>query len=109
MQLQFVRNFQLSDFLRIIISGNPPITNKQQADTINSFVLSECTNENYNQFSFDDFFSFKTSTNMKITSTLLTLTPKLASSEKDANLIGKSDPILNYVQPMQIEAFRVKF
>ena len=75
---------------------------------LSSTLLSQCNNDNYNQFSFGDLFKGKEIGQMKIESTLLTLhTPKVLADD-EAPLTSK-DFILNHVQPMQVEAFRVRF
>lgn len=76
---------------------------------LNSALLNECNNENYNEFSFGDLFSFvNTFESMRVESTLLTLhTPKILADDEQA--LTHKDFILSHVQPMQIEAFRVKF
>jgi hypothetical protein len=68
--------------------------------------LSECNNDNYNQFSFGDLFGFLSEGGgveiKTIENTLLTLhTPEEPVTSREF--------ILNHVQPMQVEAFRVKF
>jgi hypothetical protein len=73
--------------------------------------LSECNNDNYNQFSFGDLFGFLSEEGVKIKTienTLLTLhTPKVLRDDEEPVTSGEF--ILNHVQPMQVEAFRVKF
>jgi alpha-mannosidase II len=77
---------------------------------LSSTLLSECNNDNYNQFSFGDLFGFL-SEEVKIKTienTLLTLhTPKVLRDDEEP--VTNGEFILNHVQPMQVEAFRVKF
>ena len=64
-----------------------------------------CTIEN-KILSFEDLFNFisnKSNNNIDISHTYLTF------SEKESTKIQQKEPIIKYVQPMQIEAFRVKF
>jgi len=80
---------------------------------LSSTLLSQCNNDNYNQFSFGDFFGFLSreeslGEKMRVESTLLTLhTPKVLGDDEEA--VTSKDFILNHVQPMQVEAFRVRF
>ena len=76
--------------------------------------MSECNNDNYNQFSFGDLFEFLSNKGgggveiKAIENTLLTLhTPKVLRDDEEP--VTSGEYILNHVQPMQVEAFRVKF
>ena len=73
-----------------------------------SFVKHMCSSSN--SFSFVDFFkSHLSPRSMKIANTFLTLTPKDVFTEDDFYHIHSKDNIVKYVQPMQIEAFRIDF
>jgi hypothetical protein len=79
---------------------------------LSSTLLSECNNDNFNQFSFGDLFEFLSEGGgveiKTIENTLLTLhTPKVLRDEEEP--VTSREFILNHVQPMQVEAFRVKF
>jgi hypothetical protein len=79
---------------------------------LSSTLLSECNNDNYNQFSFGDLFGFLSEGGgveiKTIENTLLTLhTPKVLRDDEEP--VTSKEYILNHVQPMQVEAFRVKF
>jgi hypothetical protein len=78
---------------------------------LSSTLLSECNNDNYNQFSFGDLFGFLSEGGVEIKTienTLLTLnTPKVLRDDEEP--VTSREYILNHVQPMQVEAFRVKF
>jgi hypothetical protein len=80
---------------------------------LSSTLLSECNNDNYNQFSFGDLFGFLSEEGggveiKTIENTLLTLhTPKVLRDDEEP--VTSREYILNHVQPMQVEAFRVKF
>jgi hypothetical protein len=79
---------------------------------LSSTLLSECNNDNYNEFSFGDLFGFMNEgvgVEIKtIENTLLTLhTPKVLRDDEEP--VTSKEYILNHVQPMQVEAFRVKF
>jgi hypothetical protein len=79
---------------------------------LSSTLLSECNNDNYNEFSFGDLFGFMNDGGgveiKTIENTLLTLhTPKVLRDDEEP--VTSKEYILNHVQPMQVEAFRVKF
>ena len=80
---------------------------------LSSTLLSECSNDNYNQLSFGDLFGFLSEEGggveiKTIENTLLTLhTPKVLRDDEEP--VTSREYILNHVQPMQVEAFRVKF
>ena len=73
-------------------------------------MQTRCSGES-SKMSFQDFFEFFSRdnqtalVNMKIKNTYLTLQTKTTTLEQPPS---KSDPILDYVQPMQIEAFKIK-
>jgi hypothetical protein len=77
--------------------------------TKSTYTENQCSSDN--SFSFEDFFSFLKPYNsldrLKIIDSFLTFTPK---SESNVNKeTKKSENILSYIQPMQIEAFRANF
>ena len=85
---------------------------------LSSYVHKQCDIERDNQLTFGELFDFfgrayeqynpKTpDMKLNITNTLLTLTPKNLINPKAP--ISKADPVHNYVQPMQVEAFRITF
>jgi hypothetical protein len=79
---------------------------------LTSYVLDKCKNLPNDNFTFEDLFDFlassPSSTNSqsikKISNTYLTLVHK-----ENSNNLDKSLPIEHFVQPMQIEAFRIEF
>ena len=77
---------------------------------LSSYYINQCSSDDNNQFSFDDFFDFfsrddkSTLKVANITNTLLTLQRKSDSQSK-----LKTDNILDHLQPMQIEAYRINF
>jgi hypothetical protein len=79
---------------------------------LSSYYINQC-GSNDNKFSFDDFFEFyirdqKIAIQVtNVTHTYLTLQKKEIDSQKIA--IKTSNNILDHLQPMQIEAFRVSF
>ena len=86
-----------------------------------SYVFNKCASAN--NFNFDDYFSFVEMKlkekgvkegflqGLNVTSTYLDLIEKnIDLSEYDVQLnLKTNEPVLNSVQPMQIEAFKVKF
>jgi alpha-mannosidase II len=68
-----------------------------------SQINNVCNLEN-KILSFEDLFNFvNKNDNIDISNTYLTF------SAKDSSKVQQKEPIIKYVQPMQIEAFRVKF
>lgn len=72
-----------------------------QNDNINGNI---CRNDD-KILSFQDLFEFTATNSMDISNTFLTFAEKNIPSIK----CEQKEPIVKYVQPMQIEAFRVKF
>ena len=70
------------------------------------YVHANCDNEIYTRFKFLDFFTFldESVEKMQVESTLLTLAKNTTLSR-----LKKTDYVLNFVQPMQIEAFKILF
>jgi alpha-mannosidase II len=69
-----------------------------------NFIRKQC-NKN-KKFSFKNFFQFKQYSSIDIKNTHLSFTLK---AKDDDIVIREAEPIVNYVQPMQIEAFQVSF
>lgn len=82
-----------------------------QTSQLSSYMQSQCSDQDQYNFSFEDFFHFlkpyNTLDDLKIIHTYLTFTPK--SGDVTDKVPKKSDYILSYIQPMQIEAFRINF
>ena len=85
---------------------------------LSSYVHKQCDTEKDNQLTFGELFDFfgkayetwspkKPEISLNISNTFLTLAPKNLINPKTP--ISKADPIHNYVQPMQVEAFRITF
>lgn len=81
---------------------------------LSSYYINQCNSDN--QFNFEDFFEFFTrndKTTLKInniTNTYLTLQKRSDSlSAASLQLKQKTDNILDHLQPMQIEAYRINF
>lgn len=72
---------------------------------LSSYLQSQCDGAHSNKFKFEDFFE-PSQKGFSIANTYLTLGLK----HKNENLlVNKNDAVLNFIQPMQIEAFRVNF
>jgi alpha-mannosidase II len=73
---------------------------------LSNYIHSDCSSDEYSKFKFEDFFQFmdKSAEKMSLESTLLTLAKNTTLA-----FLKKSDYLLNHIQPMHIEAFKVRF
>jgi alpha-mannosidase II len=73
---------------------------------LSSYIQSDCNGDENSRFRFEDFFEFmeKSVEKMSLENTLLTL-----AKNTTLNVLKKSDSVLNHIQPMHIEAYRVHF
>ncbi len=88
---------------------------------LSSYLVGECDNDEYSKFKFQDFFEFLDTKvldqnkqdkliyeTMNVRQTILTLA-NLDNESRLTKQLKRSDYVLNSIQPMQIEAFRIKF